>query len=362
MRRGGGQYVTLTVVVRFYHSAPVLDQYLRNVSVVLESRIDNGAGLTYNARNFPNTLATMTPPSPTSSPETGRGYALVLLAASLWATLGVIYNFLGRFGLPPLAMAGLRAALGGLLLFAGLLILRPAWLRISRRALLLIILYGAIGIALFYAAYINAILAVGMGVSAVLLYTAPAWVAIIAWRFLGESLTRTHLLALLLTLLGSALVAQFYQPGVLRLNAAGVLWGLLSGLTYGLWSVFNKVGVRHTNPWTLQCYGMLLGAVLLFAIQPLAPVWAGATQPGAAIWLVLLALGPTIGASVAYAAGVRDVPVSVASMMATLEPVLAALLAYFVLGETMSAGQMAGGLLILVAVWLLRPRAPRPSV
>lgn len=323
------------------------------------SQIDNATGLTYNAHNFPTVSLSMTTPPSVSSPETGRGYALVLLAASLWATIGVIYNFLGRFGLPPLAMAGLRAALGGLFLFAGLLILRPAWLRVSRRALLLIVLYGVVGIAFFYAAYIQAILAVGVGVAAVLLYTAPAWVAVIAWRFLGESLTRTHLLALLLTLLGSALVAQLYQPGVLRLNAVGILWGLLSGLTYGLWSVFNKIGVRHTNPWTLQCYGMLLGAALLFAIQPLAPVWAGATQPGAAVWLVIMALGPTIGASVAYAAGVRHVPVSVASIIATLEPVLAALSAYVVLGETMNAGQIAGGLLILVAVWLLRPRAPR---
>jgi len=63
---------------------------------------------------------------------------------------------------------------------------------------------------------------------------------------------------------------------------------------------------------------------------------------------------------VAYAAGVRTLPVSVASLMATLEPVLAALLAYLVLGQTLSASQVAGGGLIMLAVWLLRPRA-RPT-
>ena len=52
-------------------------------------------------------------------------------------------------------------------------------------------------------------------------------------------------------------------------------------------------------------------------------------------------------------------PVSVASLVATLEPVLAALLAFLVLGETMGVGQMVGGLLILMAVWLLRPRISR---
>jgi DME family drug/metabolite transporter len=299
----------------------------------------------------------------TSSPPTGQasGYLLVLLAASLWATLGVIYNYLaGVYGLPPLAVAGLRAGLGGLLLLAGLLALRRSWLRLNRQALRVVLVYGVFGIALFYAAYINAILSVGVAVAAVLLYTAPAWVAVIAWRFLGERLTRAHLAALLLTLAGSALVAQVYQPGLLRLNALGIVWGLLSGLTYGLWSVFNKVGVRHTNPWTLQCYGMLVGSAVLLLFQPLAPLAGALQSPATIFWLLLLALGPTVGASVAYAAGVRTVPVSVASLIATLEPVLAALLAYLVLGETLRAGQIAGGALILLAVWLLRPRV-RPT-
>jgi drug/metabolite transporter, DME family len=297
---------------------------------------------------------------PSSSPapvSLARGYFLVLLAASLWATLGIIYKYLvSSYGVPPLALAGLRAGMGGLILLAGLLALRPSWLRLNRAALRVVLLYGVFGIALFYATYINAILSVGVAVAAVLLYTAPAWVAVIAWRFLGERLTRTHLVALLLTLTGSALVAQIFQPGLLRLNAWGIFWGLLSGLTYGLWSVFNKVGVRHTNPWTLQCYGMLVGSLVLLLLQPLAPLAGALQSPATILWLLLLALGPTVGASVAYAAGVRTVPVSVASLIATLEPVLAALLAYLVLGETLSAGQIAGGGLILLAVWLLRPR------
>lgn len=307
----------------------------------------------------------MTTDPPASSPtpaSLARGYGLVLLAASLWATLGIIYKYLATtYGLPPLAVAGLRAGLGGLMLLAGLLILRPGWLRLNRRALQVAVLYGVFGIALFYATYINAILSVGVAVAAVLLYTAPAWVAVIAWRFLGERLTRVHLVALLLTLAGSALVAQVYQPGLLRLNALGIVWGLLSGLTYGLWSVFNKVGVRHTNPWTLQCYGMLVGSVVLLMLQPLAPLAGALQSPATVLWLLLLALGPTVGASVAYAAGVRTVPVSVASLIATLEPVLAALLAYLALGETLSAGQIAGGALILAAVWLLRPRMATPE-
>ena len=296
---------------------------------------------------------------PETSTATVRGYLLVLLAASLWATLGVIYTLLARAGLAAITVAALRAGLGGLLLLAGLFIFRRGWLRINRRALRVVLLYGIFGVALFYASYVNAILSVGVAVAAVLLYTAPAWVALIAWRFLGEQLTRRHVAALLLTLTGAALVAQVFRIGALRLDVVGILWGLLAGLTYGLWSVFNKVGVRHTNPWTLQCYGMLVGAVALLAVQPPLALDSAAATPQTAFWLLALTLGPTIGASVAYAAGVRTVPVSVASLVATLEPVLAALLAFVVLGETLSVEQLLGGGLILLAVWLLRPRISR---
>jgi drug/metabolite transporter (DMT)-like permease len=289
-----------------------------------------------------------------------RGYLLVLLAATLWATIGVIYSHLsGAQGLPPLALAAGRAGLGGLLLLAGLALLRPSALRIGGRALAVTLAYGVGGIAVFYAAYVYAVIAAGVAVASVLLYTAPAWVALIAWGLLGERLSRTHLAALGLTIAGAALVAGVSPQGAARLGAPAVLWGLAAGLTYAIWSVFNSIGVRHASPWTFQCYGMLTGAVVLLLAQPLAPLLAAARSPAALGWLALLAAGPTVGASVAYAAGVRRVPVSVASLVATLEPVIAAALAWLLLGERLSASQIAGGGLILSAVWLLRPgRAP----
>ncbi|MCA9871879.1 MAG: EamA family transporter, partial [Anaerolineae bacterium] len=101
-------------------------------------------------------------PDPQTSTGAVRGYLLVLLAASLWATLGVIYTLLARAGLAAITVAALRAGLGGLLLLAGLFIFRRGWLRINRRALRVVLLYGVLGVALFYASYVNAILSVGV--------------------------------------------------------------------------------------------------------------------------------------------------------------------------------------------------------
>ncbi|MCO6450219.1 MAG: EamA family transporter [Caldilineales bacterium] len=291
-----------------------------------------------------------------SASSEARGYVYVVLAASLWATLGIMFTALYRLDVQPLTIAILRAALSGILLFVGLIIFRPHALKLSAQGWLTAILYGVVGIALFFVAYVNAVVAAGVSVAAVLLYTAPAWVALIAWRFLGESLTRTHALALALSLAGVALIAQVYRPEALSLNAWGLFWGLLAGVTYALYSIFNKVGVRHANPWALQCFGMLSAALALIWLQPLALTLSPFRSLPISLWLLALAVGPTIGASVSYAMSVQRLPVSVTSVVATLEPVLAVVLAAVILHERLASAQLLGGAMIVGAALLLRPR------
>lgn len=293
---------------------------------------------------------------PAAPPNAMRGYTLVLLAATLWSFLGIVYKALSSFGLSATGIAALRAGLGGGLIFFGILIFRPAMLRLSLRGLGDILLYGIFGVALFFGTYIRAILTAGAAVSAVLLYTASAWVAFFAWRYLGEKLTRKHVIALALSLVGAAFIANITNLDALKTGIEGTVWGILSGLTYGLWSIFNKIGVRRNNPWTLQVYGLLIGALILLVFQPLPGNEEVNVSPSLFIWLAVLALGPTMGASVAYAAAMKDIPVSTASIIATIEPVFAVILAVTFLQEKMSAPQMLGCILILGSVVLLRPR------
>jgi DME family drug/metabolite transporter len=215
--------------------------------------------------------------------------------------------------------------------------------------------YGMIGIACFYAAYIYAVQLTGVAVAVVLMYTAPAWVALIAWWRLGEGMDRVRALALLCAFGGCVLVAQVYDLAALRLNAVGVLCGLGAGLGYGLYSIFNKLALRRYMPMTVQFYGFAIGAGFLALSQPLANLMLPLHSPWLLGGLVLMALGPTLGGGLAYAAGVQRLPISVASLVATLEPALATLMGYLLFGETLQPGQWVGACLILMAVILLRP-------
>jgi DME family drug/metabolite transporter len=284
-----------------------------------------------------------------------QGYGLVVLAATLWASIGVFYKYLiGTFGLTPLAAAAFRGSVGGLMLLGALVVFRTD-LRVARRDWPMFLAYGLIGVALFFIAYVNAINLTGVAMAAVLMYTAPAWVALISWRWLGERLGRRGLAALGLALAGAALVAQVYDPTKLRVQGLGVLLGLIAGLGYGMYSVFNKVLVHRYRPWVVQVYGLLIGAAALVALVPKIELSRGWSSPGAIALLLGMGLIPTLLASLAFAVGVQWVPVSVASILATLELAVATFFGYILFGERLGFGQLVGAACILAAVLLLRP-------
>jgi drug/metabolite transporter, DME family len=284
-----------------------------------------------------------------------RGVVSVTLAASLWATLGLFYRHLtGDLGLAPLTVAFFRASVAFVCLLGGLLAMRPSLLRAHARDLPLFAAMGLGPIAAFYVVYIYAINLAGMATAAVLLYTAPAMVALASWRLYGEALGRRKVAALLMAFAGCALVARAYDPALLQVNLAGIVFGLASGVTYALYSILGKGALQRYSLWTVMVYALGFGAFFLALLQSPSEVAAVALLPGAAPWLLLLGLGPTLGAFALYSAGLAIMPAGTASIVATLEPFLASALAFILLGQTLAAGQLIGGGFILGGVLLLR--------
>ena len=281
------------------------------------------------------------------------GYIAVLGAAALWATIGLFYKALtGSWGLSPLSVAFFRAALSFIILLSVLALRRRAWLRVARRDLPFFALFGLVGIAAFYILYVYAVHLAGMAMAVVLMYTAPAWVTLISWHFFGEGLDRPKLIALALAFGGCILITRAHNLAQVRLNARGILFGLGAGVTYGLYTIFNKRALRSYNPWTTMVYALGFGMAFLLPLQSPAALVTALRQP-TLLWLALLALGPTLGAALLYAMGLERLPASVASIVATLEPAMAALLAVVVLGERLTVPQALGALSIVSGVIFL---------
>lgn len=287
--------------------------------------------------------------------DRARGYVLVALAACMWGTLGLFFRVLhDTFGFSALTLAFLRAGIAALLLAPVMLVVRPSQLKVTRRALAFFVLYGLIGVAAFYFSYVQAVIQTSVTTAVVLLYTAPAFVILIAWRAWGEPLSVRKLAALALAFAGCALVARAYDPAEFRLNGLGVVLGLAAGLTYALYTILSKIALRDHSSSTALTFALVFGTLFLVPWQSaegLAPL-----SQGGMAWLLLLglAVGPTLGSLTLYNLGLSRVPASEASLIAMLEPVVASILAFVFLGERMELLQSVGGLMVIVGAILVK--------
>jgi len=286
-----------------------------------------------------------------------NGYLLVLLAAIFWGTIGLFYNALMSYGLSPLAVVFWRATLTAVAIFAFELARHRRLPLPQRGDWPLFLAFGAVGVAAFYAIYIYAISLVGMGVAAVLMYTAPAWVTLAGVLFLKERFTPIKGTALLLAIAGCALISRIYNVGGAHFSVIGLLAGLGTGLAYGLYILFGKAAAeRRYSPNLTLAYALGIGALCLAPFQPAAEIAQALTTPTLLLWLIALALIPTVGGGIAFNAGLRYLPASNASIVATLEPVVAMVLGWAVMHEQLELWQLLGAGLILTAVVLLQKK------
>ena len=276
------------------------------------------------------------------------GYLLVALAALLWGSLGPVARVAFEAGVDPLELAFWRASIAGAL-FAMHAVARGR-LRVARRDVPGLVLFAFLGVTVFYWSYLRSVEIGGAALAAVLLYTAPAWVALAAALWLGERLTRRTLAALVLTLAGVTLGATG-GGGESRVSMAAIAWGLVSGLSYAVYYLFGKrYFARYETP-TLFLYALPIGALALLPAVRFAP-------KSAAAWAAILfiAVVPTYLAYLLYAHGLRRVEATRAAMVATLEPVVAAVVAYIAWGERLGVAGMFGGALVLASVLVATTR------
>jgi drug/metabolite transporter, DME family len=299
---------------------------------------------------------------PAPEPPAGRpparpalGAALIIGAASLWGSLGIFGRLAFEHGVPALDVASVRAFLAFLAIIP-LALLRPRpfrRLRPATRDLPFLVGYGAVGIGLFYFVYLAAIERLPIAVAAALLYTAPAWVVAIAWVMRWEPVRPARLVPLALVLAGAFLVTGAFRAFT-GIDALGVAAGLASGAAYAVFTVLGKRIRERYDVYTTFLFAYGVGALVLAVAAP--PWRALIDYPEALTVLVLMALGPTLLAVLLFYVGIRHIDASTASMLATIEPVVAALLALAWLGEGLSVSTVVGTALILVAAVLLRPR------
>lgn len=288
------------------------------------------------------------------APRTVIGLVLIALAAISWGTSGSVMTVLAeRDAASPLLVGVARLWIAAIfLLVATAVTARGVVVATGDRWRCLAM--GAC-MAAYQAAYFTAVTLGGIAVVAlVAICSAPLMIAALAPWLLGERLPPRVGGALLLGVLGTALLVAA-PAGALDLSArflAGVLLAFVAGLAYALYVLVAKATLRRSAPLPATALTFTIGALLLTP----ALVWTAAPLTQLALgwpWLLYLGGVATAAAYAIYTFGLRSVPASVAGVTTLLEPLTATILGVALFGERLGAAGIVGALLLVTALGLL---------
>lgn len=280
-------------------------------------------------------------------------YLLIALGASLWGAIGLFVRGLTDIGFTEMEIVTVRVVAAAIILASiGALFYRPQ-LKASPRDIPLFIGTGLLSIVFFNWCYFTAINELNISLAVALLYTAPAFVTILSRIFLGESLYPRKVIAVIATIIGSALIAGAFNSSGSEIPILGILIGLGAGVGYALYSIFAKVAMRNYSPFTVIFYTFLVASACLI---PVSGLWGKADllfRTDSLLYIFGLGLFPTVLAYFVYSAGLEKTESSKAAVIATFEPVVATAIGILVFHETLGSFQLAGMVLIISGVLLI---------
>jgi drug/metabolite transporter (DMT)-like permease len=302
-------------------------------------------------------------PGEPHEPRAARGYAMVAIAATLFAVNGTVSKVILESGITADQLTEVRCAgaLLGLVLLAAAT--RPAALRVHLGDLPLLIALGVGGLALVQWSYFYAIARLEIGIALLIQFLGPILVALWARLVFGEQVRQRIWLALCLALAGLTLIVEVWRGG--RLSSAGISAAVVAAITYAAYILLAERGVRRRDPISLSAWGFLF-ATLFWSL--LAPWWdfpggriddsisllGNLASSHLSVWLLMLwmiVLG-TIVPFLLVVGALRHISATRAGVTGMLEPVVAILVAWAWLGESLDPVQLGGAGLTLAGICL----------
>ena len=195
-----------------------------------------------------------------------RGYAMVITAALLFAVNGAVSKVILANGVSSARLAQVRSTGALLVLAVGIVLVRPQLLRIGRRELGFLAVFGIAGLAAVQLFYFLAIHRIEIGIALLLQYLAPLLVALWARYVMHEPVRRRIWIALGCALFGLALMVEVWSG--LALDAAGVASALAAAFAYATYILLAERAVARRDPFSVSCYGFLFAALFWAVVQP----------------------------------------------------------------------------------------------
>lgn len=280
-------------------------------------------------------------------------YLLVISAAALWGAIGLFSKIGGHTGFLPMEICFIRSAFAVILLGIFFAVTDRKIFKLEKITdLKYFIGTGILSFSLNNWGYIEAIKETSMGVAAILLYTAPAIIMIISAVLFHEKITKIKLAALIMTFMGCVFVTGIIGTENV-ISVKGFVFGILSAVGYGLYSIFGKIALRKYSPITVVFYTFVMSGLFFTAMINPADTISKINETNSWIYVFSFAAFTSSVPYILYTKGLSGIEATKASILANIEPVAAAVIGIIVFSEPVNIFKILGIAMVVGAVCML---------
>lgn len=262
---------------------------------------------------------------------------LVVAAGALWGVIGYFVRELQSQGLTSMQIVCIRMAVSAVVFSLFALIFNRKLFKIKLKDLWCFLGTGVLSVATFSFCYFKAIEYSSLSMASILLYTAPIFVMLFSVILFKEKFTLIKVVSLILAFLGCLFVTGVFTQGVV-INTIAVVFGVLSGVCYALYSIFSRLALdRGYSPLTITLYTFIFAGVAslcVIDVKPVADVMTKSVQSFG--FCVLFAIISCVLPYVCYTVGLKKVRPSTASIVASIEPVVATITGAIIFSEAVT--------------------------
>lgn len=294
----------------------------------------------------------------------GQGLLIASISTVILSTTGVIIYYINTiYGTSPLVCAFWRNVFLVFLLGLLLELFYPFLIELHRKDVGYLIRYGFL-LSIFNVSWQTSVQMNGAGVATVLVCLSSIFTVVLASLFLDEKMSNGKLTAAIIACFGTLLITDSINLSSWIGNLAGTLCGVFSGLCYSLYCLMGKnAASRNLNGWTVMLYSFLFSTgflllylftgKMLFPSSEIFHIFSMGTRFDGWAFIFLLAAGPTLLGFGLVQLSFRYLEVSMTNLILTVEPIFTMILAYILLGERLSAWELAGSGLIIGAIFIV---------
>jgi drug/metabolite transporter (DMT)-like permease len=284
-----------------------------------------------------------------------RGFVLLMIAVLFWGSSAPIGKYLIVTRFDTLILAQTRTSLTFILLVFFFLIKKRSVFEINPADLWKFGILGIVGISLTNYTYYFTAKESSVATAILVQYSAPVWVVLYSVFIIKEdNLDRVTFISLVLALIGCYFAVTAGSMQRINLKGWAIITGPMSAFTFAYQIVATKQLLKRYSVWTLLVYMFGFSAIFWLCINPPWDIVAKNYTYGDWGIFWLFALISILIPQTAFASGLKLLDASTVGIVSILEPVIAIIAAFLILGESLSIIQLFGAVLVVAAVGLLQ--------